>query len=423
MAGTPADRRHVLRQPVFSRLWAASVASSIGSAAGTVALTLLVFSATGSAFDLALLGIATLVPRAGFGIVAGALADRHDRVRLMILADLTRAVSVGVLALLLIVQGFQLSVTLVVVVVLAVGQTTFFPAVNAFLPTAMPEDDLGTANGLMASAQQVTSIVGTPLGGLIVVSLGFTLAFVFNAATYAVSALFIVAVSTLISLRAPAHLTTPRKPSRFFGQVREGFRYLRGQPGLLKLTVGPMIANFCIYMLISFLVIYVYEVLHQGALVYGFLSATLGIGFAVGALLVGRLRTERNFGRWFCCGWGAGALCLTGVVFTTNSFVAGLCLFGFGIGGGLGNTTFFTAVQRLVPNHLLGRYLSLDQAGSLAASPAGQIVGAVFISTVGLLADFATAALGVAAVSFGLLLFSDVRLLGVPEASMPGAGT
>ena len=83
----------------------------------------------------------------------------------------------------------------------------------------------------------------------------------------------------------------------------------------------------------------------------------------------------------------------------------------FGLGGGFGNTTFFTGVQKTVPNELLGRYLSIDEVGSLAASPAGMMTGGILITVIGIGLDFAVASIGTVILSLGLLIFSDVRAL------------
>lgn len=404
-------RRPLLLQPIFGRIWAGSVASSTGSAAGFLALTWIVYVETGSAFDIALLGVAGLVPRATFGLFSGVLADRFDRLRLMILADGVRAGSLFALAAMLALFGFALWAVLAVVVVLGLGQSLFRPSVNSFLPTAVRKEELGAANGLLTAAQEVTSTLGSPLGGLLIAAVGAAATLALNGASYAISGLLILAVALAMSSRRPARRAPAPAPPPFLRQFREGFAYLRGQRGLLKLTLASFGANFFLNLVFTFLVLYVGELLHGGALLFGELGACGGAGFAAGSLLVGPLRPERRFGVWFSVGWGLAGLAIVGLVLFPVPLAAAVTLFAIGLGGGFGNTTFFTGVQKVVPNELLGRYLSLDEVGSLAAGPAGQIGGGLLIAAFGVGLDFAVAAAGTAVFALGLLIFRDVRAL------------
>ncbi len=404
-------RRPLLRQPVFGRLWAGSVASSIGSSAGFLAITWLVYVETGSAFDVALLGVAGLVPRATFGLFSGVLADRFPRLRLMILADAFRAVTMVAFAASLFLFGFALWAVLTVVAVLGIGQSLFRPALSAFLPTTVVPEELGAANGLLSVAQEVTATIGSPLGGILIGLIGIAATLAVNGASYAISGLLIVAVSLTLNAHRAVPARPPSSPPPFLRQFREGLEYVRGQRALLKLTLASFGANFFLSLFFTFLVVYVGSVLHENAIVFGLLSAGAAAGFGVGSLLVSRLRSERRFGVWFATGWGIAGVGILGVVLVPVPLAVGLLLFVIGVGGGFGNTTFFTGVQRVVPNELLGRYLSLDEVGSIAASPAGQLGGGLIISAAGIALDFSLASVGTALFSFGLLLFADVRAL------------
>ena len=408
--GSGEKRPSLLRQKVFGGLWAGSVASSIGSSAGILAINWLVFAATRSALDVALIGVAGVVPRITFGVFSGTLADRYSKLRLMMVADALRAATLVAFSLTLILFGFQLSVVLGAVFVLGMGQSLFRPAINSFLPTAVAKDQLGAANGLFTAAQEVTSIAGSPLGGILIAVVGVAATLALNGASYVVSAVMIVLV--YLSFPGSPESAAPKKPS-FMQQLRGGFTYINGERGLLKLTLASFGANFFLSLFFTFLVIYVTENLHQTAFVFGALGAAGGAGFGLGSLLVSRLRPERRFGVWFAVPWGIAGLGILGLVFFPGTVSAGAFLFTLTAFGGFGNTTFFTGVQRFVPPEVLGRYLSIDEVGSLAASPAGQVAGGLVIAAYGLNADFIVAALGTAAFSFSLLLFSDVRSLRV----------
>ena len=407
--GTPSS---LFRQRVFGGLWIGSMASSIGSSAGLLAITWLVYTVTGSAFDVALVGVAGVVPRIAFGVFSGTLADRHSKLSLMIAADALRAATMVALATTLALFGFQLYAVLAAVFILGMGQSLFRPAINSFLPRAIPKEQLGTANGLFTAAQSATSILGSPLGGILIAVVGVAATLAVNGASYVASALMILLVSlSLPSRRAPQPAQTEHPP--FMQQLRGGFSYISGERGLLKLTLAAFGANFFLSLFFTFLVVYVSTILRQSAFVYGILGAAGGAGFGVGSLLVGRLRPERRFGVWFAAPWGIAGLGILGLVFFPGIVTAAAFIFVTTAFGGFGNTTFFTGVQKFVPHEMLGRYLSIDEVGSLAASPAGQVAGGLIIAAYGLNADFVIAGLGTAAFSLGLLLFSDVRSLRV----------
>ena len=408
--GTPSS---LLRQRVFGGLWVGSIASSVGSSAGLLAINWLVYTVTGSALDVALIGVAGVVPRIVFGVFTGTLADRYSKLRLMIVADAFRAVAMLVFAATLVLFGFNLYVVLAAVFILGMGQSLFRPAINSFLPRAVAREQLGEANGLFTAAQEVTSIAGSPLGGVLIAAVGVAATIAVNGASYIASALMIVFVSLSLSSVGGRAAREPAEQPSFVQQLRDGFAYINGERGLLKLTLASFGANFFLSLFFTFLVIYVRDVLNQSAFVFGIFGAAGGAGFGIGSLLVARLHPERRFGVWFAAPWGAAGLGILGLVFFPAPAAAAVFLFTLTAFGGFGNTTFVTGVQRFVPRDVLGRYLSIDEVGSLAASPAGQVAGGLIIAAYGLGADFVLAALGTATFAFGLLLFSDVRSLKV----------
>lgn len=405
-------RKPLLRQRAFGGLWAGSVASSIGSSAGLLAINWLVFTATGSAVDVAAVGVAGVVPRIVFGIFAGTLADRYSKLRLMITADAFRAATMVAFAAALASFGFDLLVVLAAVFVLGMGQSLFRPSINSFIPQVVGKGQLGAANGLFTAAQEVTSIIGSPLGGLLIAGVGVAATLAINGASYAVSGLMIVLVSLSLASRQPPAPEGQPKPA-FMEQLKGGFDYIYGERGLMKLTLASFGGNFFLSLFFTFLVVYVAEVLHQSAFVFGIMGAAGGAGFGIGSLLVGRLHPERRFGVWFAAPWGAAGLGILGLVFFPGTVPATVFLFALAAFGGFGNTAFFTGAQSFVPHEMLGRYLSIDEVGSLAASPAGQVAGGLVIAAYGIGADFTLAALGTAVFAFGLLLFPDVRSLRV----------
>jgi MFS family permease len=403
---------HVFRSRSFRGLWSGTLASSLGASVASVTFAWLVYASTHAALDVTLLGISNFAPGLVVGLLAGALADRYERRRMMIVADLVRAGAVGALALFLVLRGFDLVAILGIVLVVSAMGAMFRPASNALLPQILPGEQLADANGLLVSGMTAGSFVGSAVGGLLIVLVGAATDFSLNALTYVVSAAMIAFV-VLPPARRPA---PPERPARgsLLGEVREGMAYVRSQPALLWTIVGSLGANFFLAIYGTYEVVYVLSFLHAGAAVYGVLAAANGVGFGVGSLIVGRLRLVRRAGVAYIATWAVAGLLVTELAFV-RSVPNALVVFGaVGVLGGLGNTTYLACVQRIVPEALLGRFFSIDEVGSFAVIPLGQVAGGVLLTLVGVPVTYVVAGLGAFACTATLVLSRSVRRLAYP---------
>ena len=192
----------------------------------------------------------------------------------------------------------------------------------------------------------------------------------------------------------------------------EGLRYLRSQSALLVITITAMGANFFLSIWGGFTVIYVAVQLHQGATGFGIIVAANTAGFAIGALLPGRLRTARAPGVWLPATWGLVGFFIIGLAFTSSLPVAVALTLGGGALLSIGNTTWLTGVQKSVPDQYLGRYFATDEAGSFAMIPAGVAVGGVLVLLIGISRSYVFAGVGAALINLVLLFSPAVRRWG-----------
>src|SRR5918992_1150679 len=169
--------------PAFARLYAAQLISFAGDWFATVALLGLALELTGMAGLAALVLVLQTGGFAAASPIAGILADRIDRRRLLIAADLAR-VPVALGFLLARDEG-SLWIAFVCVALLAVGAAVFEPTSSAALPNLVDRRRLPEANVLIGSAWGTMLAVGAGLGGLVAVVLGRDVAFVVNAASFA----------------------------------------------------------------------------------------------------------------------------------------------------------------------------------------------------------------------------------------------
>jgi len=400
----------VLRHANFRLLWTGSVTSAAGASIGSIVIIWLVYNATHSPVAISLLGIAQFLPTLLFGLLAGALIDRWDRRRLMVACDLARAVCFGALALFVFVYGASTVVLIGVVFAVAAFSTAFRPATNATIPRILPPADVADGNGLLQGGTTVASFLGSPVGGLCVVTIGAVAGLALNALTFAVSGAMIF-LMVIPAARRPDPGVAPARTS-LLTEVGEGFRYLRSQRALLLITLTAMGANFFLSIWGGFTVIYVADQLHQGAAGFGIMVAANTAGFAIGALLPGRLHTDRAPGLWLIATWGLVGFFIVGLAFTASLPLAVVLTL---VGGALlsiGNTTWLTGVQRVVPDEYLGRYFATDEAGSFAMIPAGVAVGGVLVLLIGISRSFVFAGVGAALINLVLLLSPSVRRWG-----------
>jgi predicted MFS family arabinose efflux permease len=407
-APAPSEAPHVLRSPGFRFLLGSSLASALGGSMSSIAVTWLVYHYTASAIDVAYVGLTGIVPGIALGLFAGVIADRYNRRRVMVTADLVRMGLMAVLALALYLTGFSLFLVLGVMTLVYSFSALFTPASQAILPRIVSTQQLEDANGVLAALTQTGYTVGAGAGGLAVALAGATFGLGVNAATYAVSALLLFQIA----------VEAGRIPSRPAGAVRsfrkefgEGIDYMRTHRPILEVTLGFLPGNFLFTMVTSFFVVYAASVFGTDAAVYGYLVAGMAGGAAVGALLVGRLRARRFAGLLMGAsvvvqGAAMGLLVFgrTVPVALSGAVVLGVCI-------GLINTVYFATMQAVVPNEVLARVLSIDSVGSFVAIPAGLIVGGYLAATHGILFSYSLSALGLLVNGVVLLALPGVRSL------------
>jgi len=367
----------------FSALWTGQVISLFGDRVHQVALAFLVLGATNSPFLTAAVFVAATLPNLLFSPIAGTFVDRWDHREVMIVSDLLRA---AIVLLVPIAAITSLALVYPLTFLLTSISIFFRPARIAALPRIVPEDQLVTANSATWLAETLADIVGYPLAGLFVGFLGATslgLAFWFDSATYVASAALIwTIVIPPVARRAGQAL----EQTGVLTELREGWRFLRGQTLLLANTAQAVVGQFTMGALIALTPVYARDVIGPSGFdakaVYAFLETGIGVGNLVGGFAIGLIGARLARGRTVILGYvGAGlAVALLGIA---NQLPLAL---GLMIGLGVANMVFVipsqTLFQEKTPADLMGRVLGIRFAlvfGSMTfAMAAGGILGEVF---------------------------------------------
>jgi putative nucleotidyltransferase with HDIG domain len=390
----PIGYRDLLALRPFRLLWIGQGVSYFGDMMNTTALAIMLFLITRSPSVVALGLIAKAAPTILFGLVAGSFVDRVDRQRLMIGADLIRAlltVTIPFFAL------RWLPGVFIAVFLIATASAFFNPAKQAILPNLVPNAFLVRANGLMSSSEKVMELLGYSTAGIIAAIVSFVPLFLIDAATYLVSAV------TLLGVVDVAHRVVAKK-RRLREDILEGARFILNSPSLRSTMALTFAAVFFAGMTFPILVIMAYGPLHGGAVGYGILEAAIGAGAIFGALAAAPAMTRYSAGTLILAGVAGIGLAEILVGFTQNIVMALILLFL----GGITNTIYYVPLisltQRESPDYIRGRVMStrflLVQLGLLGgmaiAGPLTDRVGAPVVYVASGLLLLITATLGLA---------------------------
>ena len=240
-------RELLTRHADFRRMWAGQVVSEIGDWLNNIAVFALVVELAGrghEGFAVALYGLARHVPLFVCGPLAGVITDRVDRKRLMIAADVVRAVLA--LGFFVADENRSLSIIYVVGACLFSVSTFFNAAKRASLPVLVPAGDaLLAANSLSASTTAATIAIGSALGGVVATFAGRETVFALNVASFIVSALFVARIKTRLDrranvasvLRRASRIDIAALARRAIADFRDGLGYVRADAVLKSIFI------------------------------------------------------------------------------------------------------------------------------------------------------------------------------------------
>lgn len=384
----------------FRLLFLAAIGSGIGTRLAVVALMVDVWDRTQSAKWVAALLIADFVPIILIALLLGAALDRLSRRKLMIASDLLRA---GVFCVLPFAGSALAIVALAGVVGIAAG--FFRPASYAALPNLVADDELANANGSFQAAENATWMLGPLLGGAL---LSFTTpngAYLFNAATFVVSALLIARIGERMLQHEKA------LSSGHWSDLREGFRLVRS-PALLAVIVGWGLAALAVGATDVAEIQLAKSSFDSGNFGLGVLMAASGLGLILGSLgadwATTRVGSAGAYGASILAmAFGVGIAAVSPTIWIAAPVVVAV-----GIGNGVAVVVNSLLVQRGTVDRLRGRAFTLAMSANYSAVLVGMIAGGFVADAVGARWTWGVAAvvLGAAALAgYAFALRADAR--------------
>jgi len=410
----------------FRLLWASEGVSVLGDQFHAVALSWLVISLTGSGLALGTVLIAISVPRALLLMPMGVIADRRSPRTLMLVSHLARAGIVAVIAILVASGNASIPALAALGVLFGAADAVYMPSQQAFVPRAVGEDRLPSANALLQGTYQLTSIVGPPVAGVVVAAAGTGIAFGVDAASFVLAAGFVALMSgaaarALAAPSTPSAATHDEPQEPFLAALTGGLRYVARDRGIAVMLAVSLVLNFALNGPAAVGMPWLAELrFHAGAMGLGLLAAGWAVGGLAGTVLAGTARLERQ-GRVLLLAIAVSGLAMAGVGLAGSLAIAILL---FAVGGfciGYVNVVAISWLQARVEVAMLGRVMSVAMLVGFGISPLSMAIAGALIDTNATVL-FIGAGLLVVIATIGAVALGTVALFDGPRPSASPAG-
>jgi MFS family permease len=396
--------------PGFRWLLAASWTSNIGDGIAIAAGPLLVASQTDSPLLVAGAAALQYLPWLLFGLHAGAIADRVDRRMLVIVANVLRAVVIGVLCVFIATGTVHILIVMASMFLYGVAEVFADSASSTLLPMLVRHDDLGIANARMQGGYLVANqFAGPPIG-----------AFLFAAGMawpFLAQVVCVLAAVVLVS-----RVSLPPLPPREGGHppvghdILDGLRWTWRNPPMRTLMLVILVFNITWAAPWGVLVLYATDHLDMGAVGYGALTTASAVGGIASTFAFGWLERHVSFATLMRVCLSLEVLMHLAFALTTQGWIAFVIMIGFGAYAFVWHTISTTVRQRVVPSAYQGRVSSANMVCVFGGMILGQALGGAIAQAWGLTAPWWFAFVGA-----GVTLLLVWRQLGHIAAARPAA--
>lgn len=376
--------------PGFHRAWAASGISNLGDGVTVVASSLLIASLTDEPAAVAGVVFVEALPWLLFSLISGAMVDRVERVRLIVVVNVLRGIVLAGMAVAVSMGHAHIALLYVAFFLSGTGETLADNAAGALLPRLVPRERLAAANArLMATYTICSQFIAKPFGAYLFV-VASPLPFYVDAISFLAAAAI---MSTVRTAAPPASEDGPKAPAAdarpsLLAEVGEGVRWLRGHRLLRTLALCMGLGNLVYCAAFAVFVIYARDRLGVSEQGYGFLLLTFAVGGLLGTGLATRLEARFGAATLLRAGLAIEAITHLCLALTDQVWVAVPVLIVFGVHTMVWGTVVTTLRQRLVPDRLLGRVGSAYGLFDAAGVALGALTGGLLAQVLGVVGPF-----------------------------------
>jgi MFS family permease len=392
-----------LKESLFRDRWIASIISNVGGWMQDTAGTWLMAVLTTSPLLIALMQTAASLPVLLLGLLAGATADIYDRRRLLIAWQAWMLGSVAILSVLAFFGVISPWVLLALTFALNIGAAMNNPAWQAIVPELVPASQVPDAVALNSAGYNLARAVGPALGGLAVAAFGHrattgaAAVFLFNALS------FVAVIWVLYRWHRTASFKSALPAERVFASMRAGVRYIRHAPALQATLIRAVFFTIFVSAAWSLLAVVARSDLHQGAMAYGILNGSMGLGAVIGAFSLARLRRSFAADQIIAASTVTFAATLAVLAFVRMPALIILFLIAGGFAWTSTMSTLNVSVQLSVPSWVRARALGSYQM----VLQGGMALGGVLW---GFVAEHASTRIALACAGGGLLVSLPLAL-------------
>ena len=339
--------REVLQSPEVKRLWLAQIVSIFGDFLAIFAVfSVVTFQLHGTATQVSMIMAAYLTPLALISPLAGVFVDKWNIKATMIASDVIR----GCLVVALIFVR-DLHAIYAIFFLLSTVSSFYFPAQSIAVRTLAPPGGLISVNALMTQAMQASQVVSPAVSGGLVVALGANACFIYDVASFFISAALIASLPIGGSKPAAAQTSVVRS-------LGDGFRFIFTHPVISFVMISMTCGMFAVRCFGTLLSVYVRDVLHSTAGLFGTLNSLIGVGMILGTQVVRRAAARvspQHLVMTGLAGMGVSVF-VTALFGMIASTAVGMLALGFFAGFNM--VTSQTLVQQETPQAMLGRVSS-----------------------------------------------------------------
>lgn len=387
----------------ISLLWLAQIISTAGDAIYQIALLWLVLDITGSSTTTGLVAMASFIPAMFFGLYAGVAADRFDRKLIMIMSNLSQALTVLVIPLMLYYDYKNILVVGIIAFVRASFSTFFPPALNALVPMITSKDRLVKVNSVLATSAQLAYLLG-PLGaGLILSIVSLPYLFVFDSISFILALLFLSFV--IIPKKGERKVEEPLSIKEIFS----GIKYAKDNKPLGLLFILTIVNNFFIMgpAYVGMLIL-IKDSLGGTASDYAFVEAGLAFGMLIGSILVYRIEHKISIGKLLLVGMFLDGITYSVMYFANSVNLILVFIIIHGIGIPMITIARTAIIQKHSPNKLHGRLFSLVHLSVIGVTAISSAVVGIAANYIDI--KFVFLVIGIGAALCGIVGFMNKEL-------------
>lgn len=370
-----SGRFAALKYRDFRLLWIALLISNIGSQMQFAAINWHIFIITRSAISLGLIGLSRFLPIAIFALFAGAIADAHNRRKILFITQTILIILSSILAFATISHSVNPMIIYVVTALSAAALAFDAPPRQAIIPSLVHKDHLPNAMSLNVIMFQASMVIGPALSGFVIKQFGVGSVYLINAIS------FLAVIFALIIMKSSGEVEgTPAKVS--LSAIAEGIVFIKSKTMIWSTMLLDFFSTF-FSSANSLLPIFAETILHVGPIGFGFLYAAQSVGAVLTGYVMAYIGKIKNQGKLLLLGIFIYGLATVLFGLSKLTWLSFLALFLVGAGDSVSSIIRNTIRQVITPDYIRGRMTSINMIFFMGGPQLGEFEAGLLAAAVG----------------------------------------